>query len=201
MMFSPSTRKPPCHGRPLSVGWGAMTESAADNPPAAMNPWRVRLVYGVLGMIVVGHLYEIVRQQEHWPFSNYPMWAQVTDKWELGTVEAVGVTDEAAPREVKLDDPAYFAPLPVYYQRLILGKYARRQSTRERVFGDYLRRYERRRVAGLHHGPKLAALRAYEVLWTMDRKATSVSRPDRRAVLFETAIAPAGTTQPAGGAS
>ena len=179
------------------------TDQVVTAAPAAMNPWRVRLVYAVVGLIVLGHLYEIARQQEHWPFSNYPMWAQVTDKWEIGAVEAVGVTDEAALREVRLDDPAYFAPLPVYYQRLILGKYARRQSTRERVFGDYLRRYERRRAAGLHHGPKLAALRAYEVAWTMDRRASNVSRPDRRKVLFETAAPPASpaATKPAGGAS
>src|SRR5437762_14274432 len=118
-----------------------------------MKPWRVRLVYGVIGVIVLGHLYEIVRQHEHWPFSNYPMWAQVTDKWELRTIETVGVTDEAEPREVRLDDPAAFAPLPVYYQHLIFGKFARRQAAREKVFGDYLRHYERRRRAGLHHGP------------------------------------------------
>jgi hypothetical protein len=172
------------------------------------------MVYAVVGVIVLGHLYEIVRQHEHWPFSNYPMWAQVTDKWELKNVDVVGVADSADASEVKLDDPAYFAPLPVYYQRLILGKFARRQSTRERVFGDYLRRYEQRRRAGLHHGPALKGLRAYEVVWTMDRTASNVRTPDRRTVLYESPAtgagpasapaatpAPADTTAPAGGAS
>jgi len=36
-------------------------------------------MFGVIllvGAIVLGHLYDIARQQEHWPFSNYPMWAR-----------------------------------------------------------------------------------------------------------------------------
>jgi hypothetical protein len=192
-----------------------MAELLIDDQTATpMRPWRVRMVYAVVGVIVLGHLYEIARQREHWPFSNYPMWAQVTDKWELKNVDVVGVTDSADAAEVKLDDPAYFAPLPVYYQRLILGKFARRQSTRERVFADYLRRYEQRRKAGLHHGPPLKGLRAYEVVWTMDPTASNVRTPDRRAVLYESpatatgpasapASAPATTPAPtpAGGAS
>src|SRR5215213_2617178 len=151
----------------IAMSLAEATETPAG-PERVMSPWRVRMVYAVLGAIVVGHFYEIARQQEHWPFSNYPMWAQVTDKWELASIETVGLTDEPYPQEINLNDPAYFAPLPVYYQRLILGRFARRQSTRDRVFGDYLRRYERRRAAGLHQGPALKGLRAYETVWTMD---------------------------------
>src|SRR5688500_4024840 len=95
--------------------------ATADATPTLvepMKPWRVRAVYGVVGVIVLGHLHEIARQQEHWPFSNYEMWARVTRDWSVKEVVPVGFGDDPAPWETDLNDPSYFAPMPLHYQRL-----------------------------------------------------------------------------------
>ena len=161
-----------------------------------MSPWRVRLVYGVVGVIVVGHLHEIVRQQEHWPFTNYPMWARVSRDWHVREVMLFGVTDEPSPREVDLRDPSFFAPMPAIYQRLNFQRAASREKVREAMLGDYLRRYEQLRRDKRHTGPPLKGLRLYEWHWTMDPAAANARNPDRAKLLFEY---PAPVTRPAGG--
>ena len=161
-----------------------------------MNPWRVRLVYAVVGVIVVGHLYEIVRQQEHWPFTNYPMWARVSRDWHIREVMPFGVTEAPAPREFDLRDPKYFAPMPAIYQKLNFQRAASRANVRDRMLADYLKRYELLRVAGKHGGPPLKAIRLYEWYWTMDRRADNANSPDRKTLLYEY---PAPSTRPVGG--
>lgn len=159
-------------------------------------PRRVWLVYAVVGVIVLGHLHEIIRQQEHWPFTNYPMWARVTRDWHVREIMAFGVTDEPAPREFDLRDPVYFAPMPAIYQRLNFQRAAGREKIRDAMLGDYLRRYEVLRRAGRHAGPPLKGLRLYEWVWTMDTRASNAQFPDRKTLLYEF---PAPQTRPIGG--
>ena len=179
-----------------------MSDRATNDPPATatapapMNPWRVRLVYAVVGVVVLGHLHEIVRQQEHWPFTNYDMWARVTRDWHVRQVMPFGVTDEPAPREVDLRDPKFFAPMPALYQRLNFQRAATRTNVRDVMLADYLRRYDQLRRARKHDGPALKALRLYEWYWTMDVNATNAASPDRKTLLYEF---PAPATRPAGG--
>ena len=160
-----------------------------------MKPWRVWLVYGIVAVLTLGHLMEIVRQTEHWPFSNYPMWARVTRDWNVRVADPVGVTAANPSLEVKLTDPRYFAPMPVYYQRLNLERAARRK--RDDMLRDYLARYERRRAAGEHDGPPLRGVRVYENGWLMDRDASNVATPERRTLLYEypPAVAAKGAAQ------
>lgn len=157
----------------------------AADPAEPMKPRRVWLVYGVIAVLVLPHLHEIARQQEHWPFSNYPMWATATRDWHVANVVPLGVTDENPPQEEKLTDPQYLAPLPLYYQRLTFQKAARRERMREAVARDYLAEYERRRTDGKHFGPPLKAIRLYEWYWTMQPDAANAKAPDRRTLLYE----------------
>lgn len=150
---------------------------------------RLLVIHAVLAVIVVGHLYDIARQQEHWPFSNYPMWARLSKDWHVKAVVPVGLTDDSPPREVRLmKDEAYFAPMPLQYQRLTFQGVARspkRAGARDKVLGDYLGHYERRREAGLHGGPPLAGLRLYEHTWDMDTRASNAGTPDRTTLMYE----------------
>ena len=98
-----------------------MAQQLAGGPAPApvvepMKPWRVRLVYGVVGAIVLGHLDDIARQQEHWPFSNYPMWARPAKDWHIKNVVPVGLTVAQSPGEVELTDAAYLARRPELIQ-------------------------------------------------------------------------------------
>ena len=163
-----------------------MQSEAVPSPaPQPMRPWRVWLVTGVVAVLVLGHLMEVVRQSEHWPFSNYPMWARVSTEWHETQVVPVGVTAAEVPAEVALTNPAYFAPMPLYYQRLNFRAVANKPQQREKLLRDYLDRYERRRARHLHDGPPLKGIRLYELYWTMDRGATNVDRPERRTLVYE----------------
>jgi hypothetical protein len=160
----------------------APSSPAPDQP---MKPWRVWLVNGLVAALVLGHLMEVARQTEHWPFSNYPMWARVSKEWTETQVVPVGVLADNPSEEVPLNDPAYFAPMPVYYQRLNFRSAARKPGLRDRMLGDYLNRYERRRQSDEHDGPPLRAIRLYELYWTMDRGATNAATPERRTLIYE----------------
>ena len=162
--------------------------------PQPMRRWRLWLVNGIVAFLVLGHGMEIVRQKEHWPFSNYPMWARVSKEWHETQIVPVGLTEDDPQEEVKLTDPAYFAPMPVYYQRLNFRSVAKKPNLRDRVLRDYLDRYERRRAAGLHQGPPLKGVRLYELYWTMDRSASNVATPERKTLVYE--YPPAPTTAP-----
>src|SRR5256885_11682694 len=120
-------------------------EASSPPPPQPMERWRVRLVNAIVAVLVLGHLMEIARKTEHWPFSNYPMWARVSKEWHETQVVPVGVAADDPAEEVSLTDPAYFAPMPVYYQRLDFRNVAQKPGVRERLLRDYLDRYERRR--------------------------------------------------------
>ena len=152
------------------------------------------MVYAIAAFLVLPHLMEIVRQTEHWPFSNYPMWARVSHEWHQRQVVPMGVLADERDGEISLTDPAYFAPMPLYYQRLNFAKAAGRARVRDKVLGDYLAAYERRRSAGLHSGPRLGGIRLYEHYWMMDRHASNATEPERRTLLYEF---PAKGTQPA----
>jgi len=58
----------------------------------------------------------------------------------------------------------------------------RRYLIREQL-RDCLNRYEARRRAGDHAGPPLAAVRLYEMYWTLDADASNVATPDARRLI------------------
>jgi len=174
-----------------------MAQQQAGGPAPApvvepMKPWRVRLVYGVVGAIVLGHLYDIARQQEHWPFSNYPMWARPAKDWHIKNVVPVGLTVAQSPGEVELTDAAYLAPLPPHYQRIAVMRVARRESKRDAMLRDYLDYYEKRRVTGKHNGPRLRGIRLYEYHWDLHRDARNAAEPDGRTLIYEYLRGPGG---------
>ena len=160
-------------------------EVHSDSPAGGVTRGRRALVYSVIALVVLPHLYDIARQQEHWPFSNYPMWARLSKDWHVTAAAPVGITDDPARPEVELSDPAYFAPMPLHFQRLTFGALKKPSPRREKVLGDYLRRYEQLRTAGRHDGPPIVGIRLYERYWDMDRYATNARRPDRTTLLYE----------------
>jgi hypothetical protein len=150
-----------------------------------MRRWRVRLVNGIIAVIVLAHLMEIARQTEHWPFSNYPMWARVSKGWTETQIVPMGVLADDPGVEIPLNNPDYFAPMPVYYERLNFRRVARKPGVRDELLREYLGRYERRRAALEHAGPALGGIRLYERSWTMDRAASNVGAPERWTLIYE----------------
>ena len=149
-------------------------------------------VYALLAVFVGGHLLSAVTEKEHWPFGPYLMFSQANSSQHVGLLRMMGVTDEAAPREILLSkDPAYFAPMPVYHIRLAFYRAVWQWSggqpeLLETLSRDYLNRYEARREAGLHQGPRLSGLRLYRYDWTTHPDAGNAAKPDRVTLIYDT---------------
>jgi hypothetical protein len=139
----------------------------------------------VLVVLVAGSAYDIVTDQEHWPFSQYPMfsgtWKSPTFTW----LRLFGVTADG--REFALDANGYIAPFDQSRLPKALRRMMEERDGNARIrtaLPDLLARYQQLR-GDTHDGPPLVALRLYELEWTIDPNAANVDRPDRRRFIAE----------------
>jgi len=172
----------------------ALRLSPAPAAPGALEPRppprrRRRLVAAMAFAITAGSLTEIALdppyRREHWPFSQYQMYSELPKKASqarrlYGVVSGSGL-------EVPLWDKPYIDPFD--HSRLWFSwDRLDRSSERERLLPialrDCLDRYESRRVAGRHDGPRLEAGRLYLVHWTLDGEASAADTP-RRELIWE----------------
>jgi hypothetical protein len=142
----------------------------------------------VFAGLMAGSLYDIVRDEEHWPFSQYPMFSGVWRSSTFTWLRLFGVT--ASGHEFPLEANRYI--LPFDQSRLhkalrqIVGHPDRGARLGEALSG-MLSRYDELAAEGTHDGPPLAALRLYELEWTIHPEAANVDRPDRRRLIAEVA--------------
>lgn len=151
---------------------------------AARRRW---LVYALVSVIVAGHLYDLAVGREHWPFSPYPMYARATGEWTVLMPRIMGVRNDGA-GEVAFRDARWLAPfdqarLLQSLQTMLAEPDGRRHAAT--ALADCLARYERRRRAGDHDGPALAALRLYHMRFALSADAANVDRSDRRDLVLE----------------
>jgi hypothetical protein len=140
----------------------------------------------VLLAFVAGSTYDIATDQEHWPFSQYPMFSEVWRSPTFSWLRLFGVMADG--REFPLDANRYVAPfdqsrLPKALRQM-RGEADADARLRSAV-ADCLARYEVLRAQGRHEGPPLVAMRLYELEWTIDPDAANVASPDRRTFLAE----------------
>jgi len=140
------------------------------------------LILGIVGSSV----YDIATEQEHFPFSNYPMFSTVHRTPTLRWYRLFGVTTDG--REVAL--LKYSQLWPLDQSRLPLGLRRIHQEpgheTRlKEALSDILQRYERRRAAGEHDGPPVCGLRLYEIGWDLEPYAANLERPGSRELIAE----------------
>jgi hypothetical protein len=139
----------------------------------------------VLVGLIAGSAYDIVTDQEHWPFSQYPMFSGIWKSPTFTWPRLFGVTVEG--REFPLDANRYVAPfdqsrLPKALRRMMDEPDGDRRL--RAALPDLLARYEQLRGVS-HEGPPLVALRLYELEWTIDPNAANVDHPDRRRFIAE----------------
>jgi hypothetical protein len=152
----------------------------------SMNSTRRTIVNVALLALIAGSVYDVAMDQEHWPFSPYPMFSGVWRSSTFTWLRLFGVTADG--REFPLDRNGFIAPfdqsrLPKALKRILDG---RDGDIRVRTaLADCLARYEELRREKRHDGPPLAALRLYELEWTIDPEAANVDRPDHRAFIAE----------------
>jgi hypothetical protein len=154
-----------------------------------MTARRSRFINACIGFIVLASTYDIVLDEEHWPFSQYPMFNRVTESRELTWLRVYAVT----PDGVEFPLVGYREVFPFDQSRLskVFGSIRTREnapSEMRRALADCLERYERLRQLGWHEGPPAARLRLYEVRWTLDPAAANVDAPDSRTFLAESPL-------------
>lgn len=140
----------------------------------------------ILAGFILGSAYDIVTDQEHWPFSQYPMFAVAWTSPTFTWLRVFGVT--AAGSEFPLDSNSYIAPfdqsrLPKALRRILADGNGERDI--KIALHDVLERYETLRRSGVHQGPPVIGMRLYELDYTIDRDAANVHAPDRRRFIAE----------------
>lgn len=163
-------------------------DGAARRTPASsthMSKRRLLFVHALLGCLVGGHLYDIATDQEHWPFSQYPMFSTVDESRTHRTLRLFGVT---AGTELPLLSPAYLHPFDQCRLSTALLRISDRTAVGrdlDEALFDVWHRYEERRTAGRHGGPALTAVRLYSLEWHLDANATNARTPETRQVVAE----------------
>jgi hypothetical protein len=151
-----------------------------------MRGYRRWLVSAFLLVLMGGSTYDIVRDQEHWPFSQYPMFSGIWRATSFSWYRLVGVSVDG--REVTLDAKPYIRPFDpsrlhlAFTQMSTAGDATRRMTE---AVENCLDRYERLRGNGVHDGPPLRAMRLYLFHWRLRDDASNVDRPDDRRLIVE----------------
>ena len=138
---------------------------------APMRPWRIWLVATLAGLLVVGHLFDIITQVEHWPFSFYPMYGRVQKKSRLQILSLYGVMQQGKrAKGERITSSAYVPQLGEARLRNIFiaswgrdGSGPRAKRDTAAILRDYLKLYESRRLAGLHDGPPMVEAQLVQI--------------------------------------
>jgi hypothetical protein len=151
-----------------------------------MTRARRALVNVVAAGLIGGSAYDIVTDQEHWPFSQYPMFSDVWRSPTFTWLRLFGVTADG--REFPLDSNRQIAP----FDQSRLPKALRRMRDEpdgpariRTAVADCLARYDELRLARVHDSPAVVAMRLYELEWTIDPAGANLDRPDRRELIAE----------------
>jgi hypothetical protein len=151
-----------------------------------MTRTRRALVNVLAAGLIGGSLYDIATDQEHWPFSQYPMFSGVWREPTFTWLRLFGVTEDG--REIPLDSNRYVAPFDQSRLPKVLKRMLEERDGASRVrtaIADCLTRYEDLRRAAEHDGPPLVAMRLYELEWSIDAAGANLDRPDRRDFIAE----------------
>ncbi|MBC8108224.1 MAG: hypothetical protein H7Z14_16680 [Anaerolineae bacterium] len=148
---------------------------------APMRPWRIWLVATLAGVLIVGHLFDIVTQVEHWPFSFYPMYGRVQKKTRLQVLSLYGVMQQGKrAKGERITSSAFVPQLGEARLRNILiaswgrdGSLPRAKRDTAAILRDYLKLYESRRLAGLHDGKPMIEAQLVQITWVVKGDNTS----------------------------
>jgi hypothetical protein len=164
----------------------APTQSDVSTAIPAMHSWRLMIVYALGIAIIGGSLFSWITDAEHWPFSPYPMFSWISPRtdFRFTTLRLYGVTQEQPLSEFPLDRNEYLEPFDNSRLPNALD-IALRKDRLTPLLKDCLERYEALRVAQIHQGPAIRALRLYRVTWNLNAQASNVSTPGSRQLLGE----------------
>ena len=153
-------------------------------PPSTPRPpkgVRRLLVEVLLLGLVLAHLFAVAFDREAWPVSQYPMYS-TRFTGEFALTELYGVTPDG--NEVALRKSRYWTPFGNVRVAFALAR-IRGEAEKQEALAYLFDRYEARRAAGAHDGPKLRSLRVYRSYWQAQPDASNAREADRRELRVE----------------
>jgi hypothetical protein len=142
---------------------------------------RRALIVGILVTVIcAGQLIAVATSQELWPFSPYPMYADLSSCQSFTVVRLIGVTQGKHSRAVTID--------AAWLRKQLTQLASKRQPTRQlrKALAAYVHRYGwRRPTDSRQHGDTLRELRIYQQRWNLQRDAKNFSRPDSTTLLAQ----------------
>jgi hypothetical protein len=156
-----------------------------------ISKWRILLVNVVVLLLIFGHLFGIVTDKEHWPFSQYKLFTNVETERSLTRMQLYGVTQDGSyefplrSADERFDNSTVIDPIKAIKYQPGLKPEERQAKLNERLL-DSLSTYERQRLAGDLNGPPLQGVRLYEATWSLDGQARSMDDPaDQQELITE----------------
>jgi GT2 family glycosyltransferase len=150
-------------------------------------PLRQRLpAYALAVGLIGGSAYDVVSDQEHWPFSQYPMFSAVDTARTFESLRLFAVPADGT-AEFPLLDYDYLEPLDQCRLSTALSWISKEPDADARlndVARTVFERYEARRTSSHHPGPALRAVRLYRCRWLLDPAAANAERPDARELVL-----------------
>lgn len=131
----------------------------------------------VLVGIIVPHLYCIIFADERWPFSHYPMYAPL--QAEVSTSHSItGYSDN---QTVDLTKREFWGVSWGTLKGAIRSSIRRSKQTQkspDSTAAAILAEYERRRVLGLHDGPRIVRVKIETRHWNIESREALESAPE-----------------------
>jgi hypothetical protein len=127
------------------------------------------LINTAIAFVVIGHFAVLLTQHEFWPFSYYPMYADLRTAWSYEALRVAGVTADGS--EVDFVRPADIAPFSAYGLHAELKHFsevpdhARQLPLLLTAWRDHYNQMAD--AAGRTH---LMGLRLYRVTYELDRR-------------------------------
>lgn len=157
-----------------------------------MTRRRLLLVNAVLVVLIGGHLYDIAVDKEHWPFSQYQLFARLQDEEALKMMQLFGVPRESDKEfylgEVSGRFSSKSARLMESLRYIGLSKRYEPEE-REKILEDKLREqmalYEEMRLSGQHQGPPLQNMKLYYAQWYIESQPQFNDPPDDKRLIAE----------------
>jgi hypothetical protein len=172
---------------------------SAGDASSNVRPMRSRGVvaaYVVIVLIIGGSLFDMVRDSEHWPWSNFPMYSRLEDKGAtFQDYRLYGVPTANPLAEFSLaTDGRFTQPFDTSRLAEALAELANDPHVHQGI-EDCLRRYENLRKAGAHDGPEIGALRLYRVTFKIDPYGKNTETPEEKTFIDQAVVLPTGTIQ------
>ena len=158
-----------------------------------MTPLRRRVVTLLLVGLIGMHLFELARDSEHWPFCSYPMYSWLEDDDPAAQTQRLMGLHADTGEEIRLHGRQYIDPFDqsrLAEVSLHITDAPDAKSRWDLALGDLLQRYEERRQARLHGGPKLKGMRIYQTRHDLHPEAKNLATPTRRVLLAEAEFRP-----------